>query len=194
MADLKASSPRYVSGSSWRCFMNAHGSFADRIGERELSEDCRLTLVAPNRNEREVVLRVQELSKAYGPVEALTAVTLNVRAGEVFGLLGPNGAGKTTLISILSTQRLPSTGDALVLGRSVRAQLIAVRQMIGIAPQEIALYPTLTAAENLHFFGRIYGLPGVQLAARVEQLLAFVGLQDRADDRVETYSGGMKRR
>jgi ABC-2 type transport system ATP-binding protein len=119
---------------------------------------------------------------------------LRCAGGEIFGLLGLNGAGKTTLISILATERGPSGGDALVLGHSIRDERRAVRQLIGLAPQELALYPMLTAAENLRFFGRIYGIEGRHLSCRIEQLLQFVGLRERGGDRVATYSVGMKRR
>src|SRR5262249_5548474 len=118
----------------------------------------------------------------------------DVRQGEIFGLLGLNGAGKTTLISILATELNPSSGDALVLGHSIRDERQAVRQLIGVAPQELALYPMLTAAENLRFFGRIYGIAGKQLSERAEQLLRLVGLEKRGNDRVVTYCVGMKRR
>jgi linearmycin/streptolysin S transport system ATP-binding protein len=145
-------------------------------------------------DQNEITLHVEALSKRYGETEAVSQVSFDVRQGEVFGLLGLNGAGKTTLISMLAAQRRPSAGDALLLGRSINHDRHAVRQMIGVAPQEIALYPMLTAAENLSFFGRIYGVRGAELASRVEQLLDFVGLQERANDRVATFSGGMKRR
>ena len=139
-------------------------------------------------------MRVEGLNKRYGDIEDLADVTFDVRQGEVFGLLGLNGAGKTTLISILATDRRPSGGDALLFGRSIRDEPRAVRQMIGVAPQEIALYPMLTAAENLRFFGRIYGIGGAALASRVDELLHFVGLEGRGNDCVATFSGGMKRR
>jgi ABC-2 type transport system ATP-binding protein len=139
-------------------------------------------------------LRVVGLHRRYGAIEAVAGVTFDILQGEIFGLLGLNGAGKTTLISILATERRPSDGDALLFGRSIRDQPRAVRQMIGVAPQEIALYPMLTAAENLSFFGRMYGVSGSALASRVAELLHFIGLEDRADDRVATFSGGMKRR
>src|SRR5215469_1846277 len=153
-----------------------------------------LTLVEPTRDLRKVALRVESLSKRYGEMEAVADVSFEVAKGEIFGLLGVNGAGKSTLISILATNRRPSSGDALVLGHSVLDERRAVRQLIGVAPQELALYPMLTEAENLRFFGRIYGIGGKELSGRVEQLLDFVGLQDRGNDRVVTYSGGMKRR
>jgi ABC-2 type transport system ATP-binding protein len=153
-----------------------------------------LSLVEPRHDRGKVALRVQAVSKRYGEMKAVADVSFEVRQGEIFGLLGLNGAGKTTLISILATERLPSSGDALVLGHSIRDERQAVRQLIGVAPQELALYPMLTAAENLRFFGRIYGIGGKQLSDCVERLLGFVGLQERKDDLVVTYSVGMKRR
>jgi linearmycin/streptolysin S transport system ATP-binding protein len=174
--------------------MYAQSSSAPRNREVDSPKDHGLALVEATRDRGKVALRVKGLSKRYGAIEALAGVSFEVRQGEVFGLLGLNGAGKTTLISMLATERRPSAGDALLLGHSIRDERRAVRQMIGIAPQEIALYPMLTAAENLLFFGRIYGVRRAELASRVEHLLHFVGLQDRANDRVATYSGGMKRR
>ena len=153
-----------------------------------------LAIVDAASEQNEVALSVEALSKHYGDTEAVSQVSFDVRQGEVFGLLGLNGAGKTTLISMLAAERRPSAGDALLLGRSINHDRYVVRQMIGVAPQEVALYPMLTAAENLRFFGRIYGVRGAELAGRVEQLLNFVGLQQRANDRVGTFSGGMKRR
>ena len=117
-----------------------------------------LTLVESTRDQGKVALHVEALSKRYGEMEAIADVSFEVSKGEIFGLLGINGAGKSTLISILATNRRPSSGDALVLGHSVSDEQQAVRQLIGVAPQELALYPMLTAAENLRFFGRIYGI------------------------------------
>jgi len=174
--------------------MYALSSSAPWNREIDSADEQGLVLAEAVRDQGKAVLCVEALSKRYGRIEALANVSFDVQHGEVFGLLGLNGAGKTTLISILATERRPSAGDALLLGYSIRDQRRAVRQMIGVAPQEIALYPMLTAAENLRFFGRIYGLGGAELASRVEQLLHFVGLQDRSSDRVLTYSGGMKRR
>jgi ABC-2 type transport system ATP-binding protein len=150
--------------------------------------------VEPSRGRGKVVLHVEALRKHYGAIEAVAGVSFDLRQGEVFGLLGLNGAGKTTLISMLATLRQPSGGDALLLGHSIRNAWGAIRHMIGVAPQEDALYPMLTAAENLRFFGRIYDVHGVQLENRIAQLLHFVGLQDRGSDLVANYSGGMKRR
>jgi ABC-2 type transport system ATP-binding protein len=150
--------------------------------------------VLETRNQGAAALRVEALSKRYGAIEAVADVSFEVRQGEVFGLLGLNGAGKTTLISMLATERCPSAGDALLLGHSIREERRAVRQLIGVAPQEMALYPMLTATENLQFFGRILDVRGAELADRVKELLDFVRLRDRCNDRVATYSGGMKRR
>jgi ABC-2 type transport system ATP-binding protein len=153
-----------------------------------------LTLVESMSGREKIALRVQALTKRYGNREALAAVSFDVRKGEVFGLLGLNGAGKTTLISMLATLRQPSGGDAILLGHSIRHESRTVRHMIGIAPQEDALYPMLTAAENLRFFGRIYDVHGAQLENRIVRLLKFVGLQERGNDFVAHFSGGMKRR
>ena len=105
-----------------------------------------------------IVLRVVSLQKRYGDIEAVAGVSFDLREGEVFGLLGPNGAGKTTVISILATERAPSGGDAMLFDHSIRKEPKIVRRMIGVAPQDIALYPMLTAAENLRFFGRLYSV------------------------------------
>ena len=160
----------------------------------DLANEPGLTLVETTREAGNVALRVEALSKRYGAVEAVSDVSFDLREGEILGLLGLNGAGKTTLISMLATERSPSAGDAVLLGKSIRNERRAVRQLIGVAPQEIALYPMLTAAENLRFFGSIYDVRSSELKSRVVELLDFVGLLDRANDRVETFSGGMKRR
>src|SRR5436305_1047699 len=163
----------------------------------ELAIDNRgdsLTPVESSDVRAKVVLHVDDLRKHYGTTEAVAGVSFDLRQGEVFGLLGLNGAGKTTLISMLGGLREPSGGDALLLGHSIRNESRAIRHMIGVAPQEDALYPMLTAVENLRFFGRMYDVNGAQLEDRIAQLLHFVGLEDRANDLVANYSGGMKRR
>jgi ABC-2 type transport system ATP-binding protein len=139
------------------------------------------------------VLRLQGLRKVYGARVAVDGLSLEVARGEVFGLLGPNGAGKTTTIRLAVGQLEPDAGEVDVggLGSPTRAE---VRRRIGVAPQELALYEDLSGAANLAFFGRLYGLSGAALQARVEALLHLAGLTDRGRDRVKTYSGGMQRR
>ena len=143
---------------------------------------------------REVALRVEGLRKRYADIDAVAGLSFEIHAGEVFGLLGPNGAGKTTTISVLATQLRPTAGDAAVFGHSVRREVAAVRRMIGVVPQEISLYPKLTAVENIKFFGRMYGVPKHDLEQRASELLELVGLEGRRNDYVDIFSGGMKRR
>ena len=126
--------------------------------------------------------------------EAVAGVNLQIPAGQIYGLLGPNGAGKTTTISLLSTLFKPHSGSLEVAGIDALRQPRKARPHIGLVPQEIALYPQLSARENLAYFGRLYGLSGKRLSARVELCLDLVGLSEHAERRVETYSGGMKRR
>ena len=125
---------------------------------------------------------------------ALAGVTLGVSRGAIFGLLGPNGAGKTTLLSILSCLLDADSGTIHLAGRPLASGDRAVRRRIGMVPQELAIYEGLTARENLHFFGELYGLTGSALRAIADEVLAAVGLSDRADQRAATFSGGMKRR
>ncbi len=137
---------------------------------------------------------VRDLSKSYGSIQALRGVSLEVARGEWFGLLGPNGAGKTTFLALLTGLLPPDRGEVRIAGLPLRGHRRRILGRIGLVPQELALYPTLSARENLTFFGRLYGLGGRALRRRIEAVLEAVGLRDRADDRVETYSGGMKRR
>ncbi len=142
------------------------------------------------------ILEVQDLAKQYpGAAEpAVKGISFGVRQGEIFSLLGPNGAGKTTTIGMLSCLLNPSGGEATIEGKSIRKDRNGVKRLIGVVPQDIALYPALSARENLRFWGRMYNLGGKDLAARIEAILETVGLKDRGNDRVESYSGGMKRR
>jgi ABC-2 type transport system ATP-binding protein len=144
--------------------------------------------------EKAALVRVEELVKRFGETTAVDGVSFSIEEGSIFGLLGPNGAGKTTTISMISCLLAPDGGDAFVDGHSVRTQSTAVRRVLGVVPQEIALYPTLSAAENLRFWGRMYGLAGRRLADAVEYGLALAGLEEQANKRIETFSGGMKRR
>ncbi len=127
-------------------------------------------------------------------VQAVKGIDLDIFKGEVFSLLGPNGAGKTTTISMISGLLTPTVGDATIGGHSITRQPTQAKRLLGVVPQEIALYPTLTARQNLEFFGRMYGLSGKALATSVDEVLEFIDLRDRQKDRVETFSGGMKRR
>jgi ABC-2 type transport system ATP-binding protein len=140
------------------------------------------------------IVEVTNLVKVFGSNRAVDDVSFAIIEGEIFSLLGPNGAGKTTTISILSCLLQPTSGDAVICGHSVVHASMDVRKVIGIVPQEIALYNNLSARENLTFWGRMYGLDGPPLKQRVEEVLALIGLSDRAKDRVGTFSGGMKRR
>jgi ABC-2 type transport system ATP-binding protein len=140
------------------------------------------------------IVEVTGLVKTYGDFVAVKGITFAILQGEIFGLLGPNGAGKTTTLSVLSCLLAPTAGQATIAGHDVVAEAMMVKRLIGVVPQEIAVYPTLSARDNLAFFGRIYGLNRKRLRARIAEVLDVVGLSERADDAVEHYSGGMKRR
>ena len=143
------------------------------------------------------IIEIRGLKKQFNPpdgVIAVNGVTFEIRQGEIFSLLGPNGAGKTTTISMMSGLLTPTEGDVLFDGHSIIKEPLAVKKMIGVVPQELAIYPTLSTRQNLTFFGKMYGLRGSELKKRVDEVIDFTGLADRADDPVEEYSGGMKRR
>jgi ABC-2 type transport system ATP-binding protein len=146
----------------------------------------------------DVMIETKDLAKTYrsngSVVEAVKGINLTVGKGEIFSLLGPNGAGKTTTISMISGLTEPTRGDAFIGGYSITHQPLQAKRLLGVVPQEIALYPSLNARQNLEFFGRMYGLTGKDLTQRVNAMLDFVELSDRQRDRIETYSGGMKRR
>jgi ABC-2 type transport system ATP-binding protein len=139
------------------------------------------------------MLTIDHVSKRYGSVTAVDGLTLEVRRGEVFGLLGPNGAGKSTTVALAVGLLEPDGGRITIAGAGDPRQP-AVRTRLGVAPQALAIYELLSAEENLRFFGTIYGLAGPALDTRVGHALDVAGLRDRARDRVETFSGGMKRR
>ena len=142
------------------------------------------------------IVEVNNLVKQYpGSAQpAVRGVSFAIKQGEIFGFLGPNGAGKTTTLSMLSCLFKPTSGSATVAGFDLMRQSDQIKRRIGLVPQDLALYPTLSAVDNLLFFGRIYGLHGKDLKQRVEDALKMVGLYDRRNDAVEKYSGGMKRR
>lgn len=134
------------------------------------------------------------LRKAFGDRVAVDDVTIRIAAGESYGLLGPNGAGKTTTINLLLGLLVRDGGTVAVAGADLDSDPGSARRAIGFVPQEVALYPDLTARENLRFFGRLYGLRRAALEERISEALDLIGLADRADEQVETYSGGMRRR
>src|SRR5690349_24981334 len=126
------------------------------------------------------ILNVQNLQKKYGDFTAVKGISFDIKEGEIFSLLGPNGAGKTTTISMLSTLYTPTSGDATIGGHSITRDPMSVKQVIGVVPQEIALYEDLTARENLIFWGQMYGLSGKALNTRVDEVLAQIDLTERA--------------
>ena len=143
------------------------------------------------------IVEVEGLRKQYDPpkgVLAVDEVSFSIAAGEIFSLLGPNGAGKSTTISMLSCLLRPTGGDARVGGHSIVSDAQAVKEIIGVVPQDIALYPDMSARENLVFWGKMYGLAGPALRERVDEVLELISLVDRQKDRIEKFSGGMKRR
>jgi ABC-2 type transport system ATP-binding protein len=139
-------------------------------------------------------IEVINLKKSFGDFQAVQDVSFHAEAGEVLGLLGPNGAGKSTTISMLSGLLAPTSGDASIMGHSVTKEAEAAKAALGVVPQDIALYPDLSARENLVFWGKMYGLRGAALRTRVDEVLAVIGLTDRQKDYVGKFSGGMKRR
>src|SRR5574338_1523337 len=139
----------------------------------------------------QAAISVQYLRKSFGANQAVQGLSFEVESGEIFSLLGPNGAGKTTTISILSCLLRPDDGDARIMNHSIRTEGMGVKSVLGVVPQEIALYEDLTALENLNFWGKMYGLRGAALRKRVDEVLEVIGLTDRAKERVGKYSGGM---
>ncbi len=142
----------------------------------------------------DLVLRCHELRKRFGKLEAVRGISFQIAHGETYGLLGPNGAGKTTTISIICGLLESDSGEVLVNGQALTTRSVASKAAIGYVPQELAIYPDLTARENLHFFARLYGLGPADAAARIDEVLEVIGLTDRAAEQTKTYSGGMQRR
>lgn len=140
------------------------------------------------------MLKISALKKSYGKVEAVKYIDLELNEGEIIGLLGPNGAGKSTTISMVSTLIKPDSGDITYEGTSILDAPKPFQKILGVVPQEIALYPTLTGYENLKFWGSAYGLKGQALKTRIGIISEVIGISDRLKDKVEQYSGGMKRR
>jgi ABC-2 type transport system ATP-binding protein len=139
-------------------------------------------------------IAVTNLKKSFGDFQAVQDASFHAEASEVLGLLGPNGAGKSTTISMLSGLLTPTSGEAFIMGHSVITDAEAAKASLGVVPQDIALYPDMSARENLVFWGRLYGLGGAALKTRVDEVLETIGLTDRQKDHVDKFSGGMKRR
>jgi ABC-2 type transport system ATP-binding protein len=139
-------------------------------------------------------IEVKNLKKSFGNLQAVQDASFAADAGEVLSLLGPNGAGKSTTISMLSGLLAPTGGDASIMGHSVVSEPESAKKSLGVVPQDIALYPDLSARENLIFWGKMYGLRGATLKQRVDEVLEIIGLVDRQKDHVDKFSGGMKRR
>ncbi|TSB45254.1 ABC transporter ATP-binding protein [Alkalicoccobacillus porphyridii] len=140
------------------------------------------------------MLEVVNLTKRFKQIEAVKSVNLYLEKGESVGLLGPNGAGKSTAISMISTLIKPTEGDVLYVGENMVQHPKKLRLAIGLVPQDLALFPQLTAEDNMFFFGKMYDLPSKELKKRVEEILIEVGLDERKKDKVKSFSGGMKRR
>lgn len=142
------------------------------------------------------IIEIENLTKTFKHAEepAVNGISFSINRNEIFGLLGPNGAGKTTTISILCGLFAPSGGKIVIDGKNLYEELPLIKKIIGIVPQDIALYPTLSARENLAFYGSMYGLHGKNLKNRIELWLEKLGLKDTGKRQVSTYSGGMKRR
>jgi ABC-2 type transport system ATP-binding protein len=137
---------------------------------------------------------VKDLHKSFKDFKAVNGVSFNINKGEIFGLLGPNGAGKTTTIRMMSTVLEPDSGDVIIGGHSIKREAEAIRDIIGVCPQELALYEDLSAYDNMVFFGRMAGLGGKEANDQAMKNLKLMGLEDRAKGKVAKFSGGMKRR
>ncbi|MCK9219809.1 MAG: ABC transporter ATP-binding protein [Bacteroidales bacterium] len=142
------------------------------------------------------IIKIRDLSKTYkgNDEPAIKSISLDIFCNEIFGLLGPNGAGKTTAISILCGLFPPTQGKVTIDGWDIHSDLDKIKHIIGVVPQDLALYPTLSALENLTFFGNMYGLRGTLLRDRIHDCLKVFGLEKVAKNQITTYSGGMKRR
>ena len=143
---------------------------------------------------RPVEVQVIDLVKHFGKHEAVKGVSFTIGKGEIFGLLGPNGAGKSTTINMMCGYLTPTSGDTLIDGVSVAKEPLRVKRMLGVVPQEIALYKDLTPLENLEFFGQLYGMSSRERRERAAEVLQFVGLYERRKEPIKNFSGGMQRR
>ncbi|HSJ00557.1 MAG TPA: ABC transporter ATP-binding protein [Patescibacteria group bacterium] len=150
--------------------------------------------MATDRAGSQPVLACADLRKSFGDRLAVDGVGFTIGPSETYGLLGPNGAGKTTTISMICGLLVRDGGTVLVDGAPLDVNAVAAKGAVGFVPQDLAIYPELTARENLRFFGQLYGLAGTELRSRMDEVLEIIGLADRADERTDGFSGGMKRR
>lgn len=141
-----------------------------------------------------MIIVAENLKKSFGNIQAVDGINLEIPKGQIVGLLGPNGAGKSTTISMISTLYKPTSGKLYFDGKDIVKEPKWIKPHLGYVPQEIALYQTLSGYENLKYFGGLYGLSGVELKKRIEKVSEIIGINDRLKDKVEHYSGGMKRR
>jgi ABC-2 type transport system ATP-binding protein len=155
--------------------------------------DC-VTPPAGYRHGPTTLLEVSHLRKSFGDTVAVDDLSFHVEAGEIFGLVGPNGAGKSTTMMIVAGVRRADSGTVTIAGHDMAKSSKTVQMMLGVVPQDLAIYADLTARENLAFFGQVYGIRGAELERRIERVLSQVGLKSHADRCVRTFSGGMKRR
>ena len=139
-------------------------------------------------------LEIKNISKGFKDLQAVDDLSFSIKEGEIFGLLGPNGAGKSTTISMITTLLKPDDGDILYKNISIFEDPKILEKELGLVPQDIALYPSLSGYDNLKFWGHVYGIRGKALKTRIEEIAEIIGLSDRLKDKVEKYSGGMKRR
>ncbi|MBN4057959.1 ABC transporter ATP-binding protein [Olleya sp. AH-315-K02] len=140
------------------------------------------------------MIQVTNLSKSFENIHAVTNISFTIKRGEVFGLLGPNGAGKSTTINIMSTILKSDAGEIFINGNDIKKSPNICKQLIGVVPQEISLYDEFSAYDNLMFWGSLYKIPAKELKHKISEILELIGLLDRKDDLIKTYSGGMKRR
>ncbi len=164
------------------------------IVEQPLSYPPKTDPIHLPKDGRPADVQVLNLVKTFDKIEAVKGISFNISKGEIFGLLGPNGAGKSTTINMMCGYLEPTSGDTIIDGLSVTREPMKVKRIIGVVPQEIALYKDLSSVENLEFFGEIYGLSRQERRTRAEEVLHFVGLYDRRKEPINNFSGGMQRR
>lgn len=145
-------------------------------------------------NRKSSIISIKNIHKSYGDYQVIKDLSLDIYEGEVIGLLGPNGAGKTTLLSILSTLLPPDEGEGVICGHNLLKEPHEIKKVVSVVPQDLALYPTLTAYDNLSFYADLYGLKGSRKKSQITKALQLAQLEDWANKRVESFSGGMKRR